>query len=114
MSTLFGSRDEASVDEVRVARIAAARRCEAWREIDGPLIRRGPRFLNWWVHAESDRIFRPYAAAAFATASASIVADRAELVFTVEGDTLTLFERVASPTTWSEHVARQARRRAAS
>ena len=103
-------REEVDEDEVGVARIAAARRCSVWRELDGPLVRRGP----WWVDAATDRLFTPYRGQVFAPGSASIAfADTTALVFTVDGDRLTLYEPVRSPATWSEHVTRRARRQAA-
>lgn len=100
-------RANARADQIRVARIEAARRNTKWTEIDGPLIRRGP----WWVDVESDRLFTLYRGPVFETGCASIAfADAAPLVFTVDGDTLTLFEPVTSPPSWSEVVERRARR----
>jgi hypothetical protein len=108
LPTIIGrsAEHDATLDELRAARITAARGCQAWTEIDGPLVARGP----WWVHPDSDRLFTQYRGVAFATGSVSLVADRAELVFTVHGDELSLYERVFSPASWTEHVERQAKR----
>jgi hypothetical protein len=104
-----GSSAKVEADEVGAARIAAARGCSAWTELDGPLIARGP----WWVDAQSDRLYTPFRGAVWEPGSASLVfAGTVPLAFTVHGGELTLFERVVSPASWSEVVAKRARRQA--
>jgi hypothetical protein len=109
--SIFGTRDRGmTIDELRAARVDAARRCQSWTEIDGPLVPRGPAWLRWFVHAESDRIYTPYVGTAFESGTATIVSDRAKIVFTVEGDKVTAYEAVTNPGTWTEHVRRKAMR----
>jgi hypothetical protein len=102
-------RGDVDEDELRVARLVAARRCQVWTELDGPLIRRGP----FWVDAESDRLYMPFRGAVWRPGAASIeYAGTLPLAFVVHRDELTLYECVTSPATWSEHVERQAKRKA--
>ncbi len=98
-------------EEVRRARIVAARRQERWTELEEvDLVRRG-RVL---VSATTDEMFQSYRGAAFAPGSASIMADHATLYFYVRDHELVFLERL--PRTWTEELERQAareRRRAA-
>ena len=64
------------------------------------------------MSAETDAIYQPVKGVVFAPYSIDVVADMAELWFYVDdrNGELTFLERVTTPATWSEHVARQARR----
>lgn len=92
---------------MREARVIAARRCTAWTEITPPerLCARGPTRYAWHVDANSDQIFVPLQGAAFLPHSASIIADRVPLAFTVDDDgRLSVFERLTKPATWSDVI----------
>lgn len=90
---------------MREARIAAARRNPRFTEIPDDLVTRG-RCL---VSAATDEVYLPHRGAVFERSSAGLVADMAELVFTVnaEGELRFLDRR---PGTWSDVVERQAKR----
>jgi hypothetical protein len=94
-------------DELRQARLEVARRVPGWTELDeSALVRRG-RVL---VDADTDAVYRPHRGVVFAPHSASLIADQAPLAFYVDQDGgLRFLERL--PGSWSEQVARQARRR---
>jgi hypothetical protein len=112
--TLGMERVEVDEHELRAARAAAARRTK-WREFsEGEFVRRGPRGA-WLVHEPTDEIF--------VLRRGSVFADRATIEFAREDDPsiayfvtaderVVALERVPHPRTWSEHVARQARRAA--
>jgi hypothetical protein len=100
------------LDEVRQARVEAARRCRSWVEIQDDLV---PRARGLFVSAGDDHVYARYAGTVFQTGSTTIVSDRAALFFTVDdAGVLTFYERDSQ--TWSERVARraqlEARRRA--
>jgi hypothetical protein len=96
-------------DELRQRRLEVARRVPGWTELEETaLVKRG----RWFVHAETDEVFSPVRGVVFATASTTVVADRAPYYFCVlPSGGLAFFEKVTTPATWSEHVERQARRR---
>jgi hypothetical protein len=99
--------------ELRQARVQAARSVPAWSELDPVDLvpRMGGRVF---VSAESDRVFQQYRGAVWQTGTANAISDYTPLVFTVDGDELEFFE--ALPESWSARVERQAereRRRAA-
>jgi hypothetical protein len=109
LRTFLGARDADSgdMDALREARVALARRMSTWREIPEP-VRRGP----WLVDAESDELFVVRRGATFEPGRAHILSgDGFPLSFyvDVDGDVVVL-EKVKSPATWSEHVARQTSR----
>ena len=98
----------ASDEELREARVQAARRNSRWGELDPVDLveRRGGRVL---VSAETDHVYTPYRGALWATGSATPISDFTALYFTVSTDgELSFYEQQAG--TWSERVARQARR----
>lgn len=103
-----GTRTRTEEEEIRAARVRFARGNQNWEELERPhLVRRGP----WLVHEPSDRLFVVYRGTVFSR-SANF-AEATTLAFTVgPDDTLTFFERVRHPATWSEVVERQARRAA--
>jgi hypothetical protein len=99
--------------ELRNARVAAARRVPAWSELDpiDLVPRMGGRVV---VSAESDRIFTRYAGALWQTGTATAIPDFSPLFFTADGDRLEFYE--AQPGTWTARVEQKAereRRRAA-
>jgi hypothetical protein len=101
--------EAAGDDQVRAARIRAARKNPAWTEIDDDLV---PRGRGWHVSAESDQIYTRYRGVAFQTGSAAMICDRAEIYYTVDGDDrLVLYEKQHG--SWSQLIARQARRKRA-
>jgi hypothetical protein len=101
------NEDEARLRALRVE--SARRNATHWTEIlEVDLARRG-RFL---VHAETDAIYRPYRGVIFARDEARpSFNENVSMEFYVSKDGVAFLERV--PGTWSEHVARRARRAAA-
>jgi hypothetical protein len=113
-ANLRSSSDPQPVDpeQLRAARLEAARRTPEWEELEETaLVRRAP-FL---VHAADDSLWTPFRAPTFEAGSARVVAnDRVPLGYylTPDGD-IQFVEKVAG--TWSQVVERQARKsRAAS
>jgi hypothetical protein len=112
--TLPGFSDSAQIedgrpllteDEVRVARLNAARRNPAWREIDEP-VERAP----WLVDAASDRVFRRHRGDVWTPGAASTLTPDLELTFYVDADeTVRFVERVSGVTTYTELLGRRAR-----
>jgi hypothetical protein len=101
---------DAMLEELRAARVEVARR--NWREI-APAERLVARGLGWLVDAETDFIFVRRGGTTFEPERASLLSgEGADLWFFVDrdGDPVVL-ERVTSPATWSEHVARREQRR---
>ncbi len=89
--------------EARLHRIAAARACRAWQEIDADrLVRRERGYL---VDAETDEAFRRYPGDAFSY-SGEIVADQEPLTFFVLDDVHVLTKE---PDTWSKIVYQRER-----
>lgn len=78
-------------------RIAAARACHHWTEIDADKLER--RESGYLVDSESDAAYRRYKGDAFSR-SATIVADQSPLAFFVAGDDVVVLER--APRRWSE------------
>ena len=100
----FPGIERDDVDELREARIAAARHNPRWTEIPDDLVPRG-RCL---VSAATDEVL-PHRGVVFERGSARLVADMAPLVFTVTADgELRFLDR--QPGSWSDVVAEQARR----
>lgn len=96
-------------DDVRKARVKNARSCQAWQEIKPPerLIERGPRNLGWVVDSDSDRIFVRHRGSAFYPRSATVMADRADLWFTVNEGEVVVYERLNRPASWSDVVRKR-------
>ncbi len=85
-------------------RIAAARACRAWEEIDvDRLVRRERGYL---VDAESDEVFRAYPGDAFSP-GAMVVADQEPLTFYVASGDVFVLEK--QPEMWSEILYRRER-----
>lgn len=100
---------KANEEAVRPARLDAARRQPKWTEIENDLVPRGYKGTQL-VSAETDHVYRRYAGPVFQPGTASVIPDQAELYFTVDANHgLTFYER--EPGTWSDRVARQARRK---
>jgi hypothetical protein len=94
-----------SEDEIRQQRIASARKCHHWEELDpADLIPRGPRFL---VSASTDAVFVPYAGAVWNALGGIDFAEQNPLNFTIDGGDVQLYER--QPWTWSERVYQRER-----
>jgi hypothetical protein len=90
------------------ARIEAARRDPFWTGVEGTVLVRRER---WLVHADSDQLLTAYRGDTFQTGSASLANDRVPLLFCVDADgDLAFFERVGSPRTWCDVLAKRARR----
>jgi hypothetical protein len=100
---------DVTADELRDARIAAARKHPAWTEIQNDLV---PRGRGWLVSAGTDEIFAAHRGVVFDTGKVSILADHVPLVFYVDdaGD-LVFLERVSNPATWLQYVERRERKR---
>jgi hypothetical protein len=94
-------------DAIRVRRVEIARRNPRWNEVEETALVRRER---WFVHADTDEMFSLYRGPVFMTGSASVAFnDRVDMFFYVRGDGEVIFlER--QPGTWSEIVARRARR----
>ena len=112
-----GSLEEGTPDEViekkrraldeqlRPARLDAARRNPKWTEVEDDFVSRG----RWFVSASTDHIYMPARGVVFAAYSVTVIADQAELSFFVDDDgDLRFFERV--PGTWTEHLEKRAAR----
>jgi len=96
-------------DAVRARRMEIARKNTLWSELEeAALVSRG----RWLVHADSDEVFSRFKAAVWSRGSAQISAnDRVPLWFYIDQQGEVHFlERL--PGTWSERVAKRARRRA--
>ncbi len=93
--------------KLRPKRLEVARRNAKWTEIENDLV---PRGRGWLVSAETDAIYRPARGEIFEPYSVDVVADMSELWFYADerDGELHFLERVKTPATWSEHVARQA------
>jgi hypothetical protein len=92
-------------DEIHERRIAAARACRAWQELDpADLVERDRGYL---VHADTDEAFQVYRGAAFSP-SGEIVSDMTPLRFYVDEDgTVVVLE--LQPDSWSELTYQAAR-----
>ena len=110
LGTLFGQREKpkavfAVPDAAGRRRIAAARACKAWTEIDADwLVQRGRDYL---VDPETDAVYRPYPGDAFSP-SAAVLSDMVELFYVVRDGDVRILQR--QPETWSEITARRAAR----
>lgn len=97
--------------KVREARVAIARKVEAWTELEeSALVKRG----RWWVHADTDELFVDFLGTVWVAGRADVVSDRSPLYFCVlaDGVGLAFFERVKNPPTYTaflEHRDRKAR-----
>jgi len=100
-----GTGEAATVAEIARTRVAAARGCAAWTELDeADLVERG-RFT---VSLATDTAFTQYRGAAFGR-DGTVVSDRTPLWFTVTGGgDVRVFERV--PRSWSAIVYQRERR----
>jgi hypothetical protein len=110
MSGLFvRAADEVPTEsQIRAGRLQAARRLHVWTEIEDDFV---PRGRGLFVSASTDHVYTTVRGVVFQTGSATIIAERAPYYFTVSPDGgLTFYER--QPQTWSEMVAKRARRRA--
>lgn len=96
-------------EDVREARIKNARSCQAWQELCPPerLCARGPENFGWNVDSDSDRIFVRYRGTAFYPKSATIIADQADLWFTVSDGEIIVYERLNRPSSWSDVVRKR-------
>ena len=96
-------------EQLRAARLGAARANAYWQEIEFTLlVRRGP-FL---VRADDDSLWTLHRGNIWNPSAADVVFnDRIQMWFTVDaaGDVVFL-EKINAPATWSEVVERQARR----
>jgi hypothetical protein len=98
------SRPPTPQDELRERRLARARACRAWTELDrSELIERERGYL---VRAETDEAFLLYRGDAF-SGSGVVVASMTPLYFTVDDDGVHVLEKQLG--TWSEHVHARAR-----
>ena len=112
MRTMFRS----SVDElpdaaaIRERRVEVARRNTRWTELrETGLVRRG----RWLVHAETDELFKVCRGTIFLTGEAVIAFnDQVEMHFYVDRDGDIVFLQ-RDRGTWSDVVAKRAKRRAA-
>lgn len=91
--------------KVEQARIRAARKNPHWTELDPQdLVERGHLFVS----VETDQIYAPTRGVIWEPHTARAIADFAPLRFTVDDNKLRFFEQ--QPETWSDRIARQARR----
>jgi hypothetical protein len=100
----------AKAAQLRELRIDAARRNRHWTELEeSVLVRRGP----WLVHADTDELLSRYRGMIFASGSPTITFnEQVEMLWYVDrAGEIQFLERSRAPSTWSEVVARQARRR---
>jgi hypothetical protein len=95
-------------DEIHERRIAAARACRAWQEIDGEKLIRRDHYL---VDPDTDEAYEPYRGDALSPGAVA-VADMTPLVFFVEGNRLVFLERQSE--SWSEILYQRERRAAGS
>jgi hypothetical protein len=97
-------------EQVRRARLEVARLTSHWTEIEDDLVRRGHRG-RFLVSASSDEIYTTYAGVVFEPGKATAVSDRAQLHWYQDANGRLVFLE-KQPRTWSELVARRARREA--
>ncbi len=91
-------------DQLAPRRIAAARSCRAWRELDpAELV---TRESGYFVDPESDVAYRKYAGDALSP-SAEVVADMSPLAFFVQDGDVVILEQC--PETWTELTYQRAR-----
>ncbi len=101
----IGDDPSPAADDPGRRRVAAARACRAWEEINvDRLVRRERGYL---VDAESDAAYRSYGGDAFSP-SGAIVADMTPLFFFVAGDDVHVLAK--EPRTWSEITYERERR----
>jgi hypothetical protein len=93
---------------LRRARVAAARACRAWQEIDGEKLIRRDHYL---VDPDTDEAYEHYRGDALSPGAVA-VADMTPLVFFVEGNRLVFLERQSE--SWSEILYQRERRAAGS
>lgn len=94
-----------SADAGAHRRVAGARRCRAWTELDPTdLVQRERGYL---VHADTDEAFLLYRGDAFSP-SGEVVADLTPLRFLVDGDDVVMLE--LQPDSWSAMTYQAARR----
>ena len=108
-ANLRGSSDPQPVDpeQLRAARLEAARRTPQWEEVAETMF--VPR-ARWLVRADDDTLWTPFRAPVFETGSARIVAnDQVPLSYfiTPEGD-VRFVEKFGG--SWSQIVERQTRK----
>ena len=100
------SEDRPDDAAIRERRAEVARRNSDWTEVrETDLVPRA-RYL---VHAETDGLFTRHRGIVFQTGSAHLIADRFPMFFYVDRDGELVFLQRA-PGTWSEIVAKRARR----
>lgn len=95
--------------QLREARVQAARRNNRWQELDPvDLVERlGGRIV---VSAETDRCFQSYRGALWQSGTATAIPDFSPLFYVVhDGDRLEFFEQM--PDTWTARVERTERRK---
>ena len=93
-------------EQVRQARLVAARRNSKWTEIEDDFVSRG---RGLFVSAASDHVYAAVRGIVFATASVTIIADQSPLYFVVgDNGELAFYER--QPRTWTEMLERKAER----
>jgi len=96
-------------EEVRQARLAAARRNSRWTELNP--VDLVPRNRGWLVAASDDAIYSPIRGAVFQPHSASAIADMTKLFYFVDADGEVVFlEQVTRPATYTEHLEQAAER----
>jgi hypothetical protein len=102
-------RSDPALDELRAARLAAARKCQAWTEVEEvDLVKRAV----WLVSATTDELFSRYTGATFGRTGRIEFAAEQPLVFYVNRNAdVVVLEKCQSPSTWSEVVEKQAKAR---
>jgi hypothetical protein len=90
-------------DDLPARRVAAARRCGAWTELDPVVLVPRDRYL---VHASTDEVFQRYRGDAFSPAGA-LISDMTPLAFIVHDGDVVMLERQSQR--WSELVCQRAR-----
>jgi len=94
---------------LRPARLEVARHTAKWTEIENDLVPRGYRGMSL-VSASTDHVYERVRGIVFQPGSVNVIADHAQLYFTVDdAGELTFYERDSR--TWSEQVAARERRR---
>ncbi len=97
---------ERHLEEVSVARIAAARAHHGWIELDSEdLVARPP---GYFVAVSTDDYFTQARGTVFESGSANVIATESQLHFAVDGGNITFLER--QPGCWSDVVERRATR----
>jgi hypothetical protein len=92
-------------DEIRRNRIASARKCAAWTELDpADLVPRNGPFL---VSSASDSVFTMYRGAVWNPLGGIAHSEANPLFFTIDDGDVHLYER--QPWTWSERVYQRER-----